>query len=107
MPPKERTKIIDEHKDLFLSIINETDNGKLKQVIASGITINVQKHRVWERVSEIFSKESCLNFDAEKCRKFYSRLKIEAKKTHDSAIDTDTRKLVLLQEGVLYWSRDS
>ena len=54
MPPKERTKIIEEHKNIFLAMINETDNGKLKQVIASGITTNVQKHRVWERVSEIF-----------------------------------------------------
>ena len=55
-------------------------------------TTNVQKHSVWERVSEIFSKESCLNLDAEKCRKFYSRLKIEAKKTDDSAIDREYKK---------------
>ena len=48
MPPRESTNIIGEHKDLFLAIINETDNGKLKQVIASGMTTNVQFQIVHE-----------------------------------------------------------
>ena len=48
----------------------------------AGTTTNDQKHKVWQKVSDIFNNETGHNLDAIKSRKLFQRLKSEEKKVH-------------------------
>ena len=48
----------------------------------AGTTTNDQKHKVWQKVSDIFNNETGHNLDAIKSRKLFQRLKGEEKKVH-------------------------
>ena len=58
----------------------------------SGTTTNDQKHRVWQKIYEIFKSETNVDLGTEKCRKLFQRLKAEEKKKHDETINKQYMK---------------
>ena len=70
----------------------------------AGTTTNDQKHKVWQKVSDIFNNETGHNLDAIKSRKLFQRLKSEEKKVHLQVmmilINSLTKIVARLEEGL-------
>ena len=74
-------------KEIFMDIMKNADGGKLFTVVMSGTTTNDMKHRIWQRVSELFKNNTGIDASTEQCRRLFMRMKADEKQKHDLEIN--------------------
>ena len=74
-------------KEIFMDIMKNADGGKLFNVVMSGTTTNDMKHRIWQRVSELFKNNTGIDASTEQCRRLFTRMKADEKQKHDLEIN--------------------
>ena len=80
-------------KEIFLSILQQSESGRLWKVITEGTSKNQEKHDVWTKVAELFSENTGKNIDFIKAKQMWFRLKDSSKKKHDvNVIDKNFNK---------------
>ena len=62
-------------KKMFMDIIQNADDGKLFTIVMSGSSSNNDKHRAWQRVSELFKNNTGMDVSSEQCRRLFTRMK--------------------------------
>ena len=80
-------------KEIFLSILQQSESGRLWKVITEGTSKNQEKHDVWTKVAKLFSENTGKNIDFIKAKQMWFRLKDSSKKKHDvNVIDKNFNK---------------
>ena len=80
MSPKE--------KDLFITILKESEGGRFWEVIVKGggSVSNQSRHDTWVAVSKHFSEAMDAEFTSKQCKDFWGRIKEGYKKNNDSGL---------------------
>ena len=83
-----KRKVSQKEKDLFITILKESEGGRFWEVIVKGggsIT-NQSRHDTWVAVSKHFSEAMEAEFTSKQCKDLLSRIKESHKKNHDSGL---------------------
>ena len=80
-------------KKPFLDIFKQADGGKLWKVIYEGSANKTELHDVWQKIDEIFSRETHKPFNYAQAKAKWGCIKAAAKKKYDTAaIDREFKK---------------
>ena len=85
---KRRKSISPKEKDLFVTILKESEGGRFWEVIVKGggRVTNQSRHDTWVAVSKHFSEAMEAEFTSKQCKDLWSRIKEGLKKNHDSGL---------------------
>ena len=90
---KRGTNMDERETELFVDILKHGDEGKLWKVIHEGTANKTERHAVWLKVANIFSKETGKPFTFSQAKSKWGRIKDALKKKHDKfAVDREFRK---------------
>ena len=85
---KKRKVISPKEKDLFITILKESEGGRFWEVIVKGggSVTNQSRHDTWVKVSKHFSEAMEAEFTPKQCKDLWGRIKEGLKKNHDSGL---------------------
>ena len=72
---RERVNYSNSDKKIFMDIIQNADDGKLFRIVMFGTSSNNDKHRAWQRVSELFKTSTGMDVSSQQCRRLFMRMK--------------------------------
>ena len=90
---RKRTAFDKKEKEIFCTILKNSDGGRIWRIINEGTTTNQTRHDAWTRVAKLFNESTGKEMNNTQVRAMYVRMKDKIKKKHDhDAIDRDFNK---------------
>ena len=90
---RKRTAFDKKEKEIFCTILKNSDGGRIWRIIYEGTTTNQTRHDAWTRVAKLFNESTGKEMNNTQVRAMYVRMKDKIKKKHDhDAIDRDFNK---------------
>ena len=77
-----------KEKEIFLSILKNSEGGKFWKIIIEGTAKAQTRHDVWLKVTELFNNSTGRRLDFKQIKAMWLRIKDNTKKKHDSAAVT-------------------
>ena len=72
---RKRTAYDKKEKEIFCSILKNSDGGRIWRIINEGTTTNQTRHDAWTRVAKLFNESTGKEMNNRQVRAMYVRMK--------------------------------